>query len=142
VCADLDGDVADLLAPLRRLPEMPVDAAADQHRDDHPGDGPDPVGGPLHPGRGDPDRDRWQRHHHLHLHLADRLLQAGTATLDEDEVRVDGLATTNDDNEFPDLIGVLSLASTGTVWVACTSSSLASENAQLLPTLVATVHQR
>lgn len=73
--------------------------------------------------------------------IVDCLLQAGTATLDEDEVRVDGLNTTNDDNEFMDLIGVVSLASTGTVSVVCTSSSSASENTQLLATQVATLHQ-
>lgn len=73
--------------------------------------------------------------------IVDCLLQAGTSTLDEDEVRVDGLSTTNDDNEFIDLIGVVSLAATGTVSVVCTSSSSASENTQLLATQVATLHQ-
>jgi hypothetical protein len=73
--------------------------------------------------------------------IVDCLLQAGTTTLDEDEVRVDGLSTANDDNEFMDLIGVVSLASAGTVSVVCTSSSSASENTQLLATQVATLHQ-
>lgn len=73
--------------------------------------------------------------------IVDCLLQAGTSTLDEDKVRVDGLTTTNDDNEFMDLIGVVSLASTGTVSVVCTSSNSASENTQLLATQVATLHQ-
>jgi hypothetical protein len=39
------------------------------------------------------------------------------------------------------LIGVVSLASTGTVSVVCTSSSSASENTQLLATQVTTLHQ-
>ena len=73
--------------------------------------------------------------------IVDCFLQAGTTTLDEDEVRVDGLSTTNDDNEFIDLIGVVSLASASTVSVVCTSSSSASENTQLLATQVATLHQ-
>jgi hypothetical protein len=73
--------------------------------------------------------------------IVDCLLQSGTTTLDEDQVRVDGLSTTNDDNEFMDLIGVVSLTSTGTVSVFCTSSSSASENTQLLATQVATLHQ-
>jgi hypothetical protein len=73
--------------------------------------------------------------------IVDCLLQAGTTTLDEDRVRVDGLSTTNDDNEFMDLIGIVSLASTGTVSVVCTSSSSASENTQLLASQVTTLHQ-
>jgi len=73
--------------------------------------------------------------------IVDCLLEAGTTILDEDEVRLDSLSTTNDDNEFMDLIGVVSLASPGTVSVVCTSSSSASENTQLLATQVATLHQ-
>jgi hypothetical protein len=73
--------------------------------------------------------------------IVDCLLEAGTSTLDEDEVRVDGLTTANDNNEFLDLIGVVSLDSTGTVSVVCSSSFSFSENTQLLATQVATLHQ-
>jgi hypothetical protein len=73
--------------------------------------------------------------------IVDCFLKAAGSTLDEDEVRLDGLTTTNDDNEFMDLIGVVSLDSAGTVSVVCTSSFSASENTQLLATQVATIHQ-
>jgi hypothetical protein len=72
--------------------------------------------------------------------IIDCLLQSGNTMLDEDEVRTDPLAQTNDDNEFMDLIGTVSLPSGGTVSVVCRSGDSFSENTQLLATQVATLH--
>jgi hypothetical protein len=51
VRAGLAGDLADLLSVFGGLLAIAVDPAADQHRSDDPGDGPDPIGRLLHPGR-------------------------------------------------------------------------------------------
>jgi hypothetical protein len=72
--------------------------------------------------------------------IVDCLLQSGNTTLDEDEVRTDPLTQTNDDNEFMDLIGTVSLPSGGTVSVVCRAGDSFSENTQLLATQVATLH--
>jgi hypothetical protein len=73
--------------------------------------------------------------------IVDCLLKSGTTVLDEDEVRIDGLGNPgNDDNEFMDLIGTVSLSGPGTISVDCTSFNSESENTQLLATQVATLH--
>lgn len=75
--------------------------------------------------------------------IIDCMLKSGTATLDNDTVRLDG-ADINNDNEFLDLIGTTTLASSQTISIVCSdlesTGAAASENAQLLATEVATLH--
>jgi hypothetical protein len=42
--------------------------------------------------------------------IVDCELKAGANTLDEDEVRIEGFNTSNDDNEFMDLVGTVEWA--------------------------------
>src|SRR5262249_6900446 len=54
VRADLPGDVLDLLAALGRLLAIPVDPTGGDHAQDHPGDGAEAGGRPLHRRATDP----------------------------------------------------------------------------------------
>jgi hypothetical protein len=73
--------------------------------------------------------------------IVDCLLKAGNTTIDEDQVRIDGLgAGTNDDNEFMNFIGTASFGATETVSLVCSSSFSSSESTKLLATQVETLH--
>jgi hypothetical protein len=71
VGADLVGYLLDPVPAFWRLLAIPVDPATDEHAENHPGDGSEPVRRPLDRGAGGHDRRGWDHHDGPHLDLAD-----------------------------------------------------------------------